>query len=287
MKTQKIFSSFPVSRELSNNSPADFKLVGFGIKHCRSGIEQIIPNIYNSGIHYSLIFNHEAVRVNIDGEDTELPPDTLILWDNISCKAKYGETGKKWHLSWLQFSGNSCEHAMKEHDIQLNTPVFFNNERIIRTYWEPFYEELNTQSRPDSSLLVHFITGIFLELKRLMFPSDHKAALIPESFVVLKQYIEEHYLGNLSLTQLASRIHLAPAYLSRKFKEYFGVSPLNYVILLRLNNAALCLRNHQLSIKEVAELSGYSDSLYFSRIFKRYMGKSPEMYRKKLHFEQN
>ncbi len=279
-KEQKIFSSFPLSQTLSDNSPTDLKLIGFGIRHCRSGVEQIIPNIYNSSEHYSLIFNHEKVNVNIDGKDTEFPANSLVLWDNKSSKAKYGENGKSWHLSWLQFSGSSCEYAMREYDVKINTPVCFHDERLIRTYWEPFYEELNTQSRPDSRLLVHFITGILLELTRNMYPMGHKTAPIPESFQALKQYIEDHYLECLSLAQLASRIHLAPAYLSRKFKEYFGVSPINYVTLLRLNNAALCLRNNQLSIKKVAELSGYTDSLYFSRMFKRYMGKSPEMYRK-------
>jgi YesN/AraC family two-component response regulator len=109
--------------------------------------------------------------------------------------------------------------------------------------------------------------------------------LVPESFLELKNYIEDHYKDKLTLAGLAGKIHLAPAYLSRRFKEYFGVSPLNYAILLRLNNAALCLRNPQLGIKEVAELSGYADSLYFSRLFKKHMGKSPEKYREKLYSE--
>ncbi len=282
MKNRAVFSSFPLSKSLCEDSHSDFKLIGFGLRHCRVGVEQIIPNIYNSGKHYSLIFNHDKVKVNINGDETELSPFTLFVWDNESCIVKYGTPGTQWHISWLQFSGSTLEQAMMEYGVKLNSPVRFNGERLIRAYWETFYDELYTTSRPDSRLLIHFITGILLELNRLMCPLENKTLVIPESFLELKHYIENHYKEKLNLAGLAARIHLAPVYLSRKFKEYFGVGPVDYVILLRLNNAALYLRNSQISIKEVAARSGYSDSLYFSRLFKKHMGQSPEKYRDKL-----
>ena len=77
-------------------------------------------------------------------------------------------------------------------------------------------------------------------------------------------------------------MHLAPAYFSRKYKEYFGQSPIDFIIARRLHDAILSLQNPELSIREAAESAGYQDCFHFSKLFRRHFGMSPRQFRKRL-----
>lgn len=280
-----MFSIWQTKRQLQLTATDRLRFIGFGIRHRRFGVEQIIPNIYNLSEHYSLIFNHDAVRVNIDGDITELPAHTLTLWDQ-SCRVFYGAPKQHWTLSWLQCRGEAIEQLLREHRTPLNFPVAFDGERLISHYWIPIFEECSEHLHPDVPVILNFIKGIFLEIDRSLRRSGDKDAKIPETFRSLRSYMEDHYTEKLTLDDLAARIHLAPVYFSRKFKEYFGIAPIDYVIALRLNDAALYLRNPDLTIQEVGEQVGYQDGLHFSKLFKRHFGSSPQLFRARL-FKDN
>ena len=64
------------------------------------------------------------------------------------------------------------------------------------------------------------------------------------------------------------------------FKEITGSSPLQYILKLRISNAQSLLENTDYTITEIANMVGYTNSLYFSRLFHKYIGMSPKEYRK-------
>lgn len=66
----------------------------------------------------------------------------------------------------------------------------------------------------------------------------------------------------------------------RCFKDFTGSSPQAYLTDMRIEQAKDLLSNTSFQIAEIAELVGYSDPLYFSRIFKKKTGYSPNEYKK-------
>lgn len=92
--------------------------------------------------------------------------------------------------------------------------------------------------------------------------------------------IETEYDQPLRLDDLASAAHLSPAQFSRVFKETFGISPIQYLIRLRIKHACHLLQRHNIPIADVAAQVGFVDFNYFSRQFKQVMGQSPRAYRK-------
>lgn len=90
-------------------------------------------------------------------------------------------------------------------------------------------------------------------------------------------YLEGHYKDELTLAELADRLHVSAAYLSRTFKALQGDSPINYLTNLRMQKARQLLRDEQLSVGEVASAVGYQDQYYFSKLFKRYFGAAPTL----------
>lgn len=92
--------------------------------------------------------------------------------------------------------------------------------------------------------------------------------------------IETRYDQPLTLDDLAGAAHLSQTHFLRLFKETFDVSPIQYLIRLRIARACYLLHDMRLTIADVARRVGFADHNYFSRQFKRLMGQSPRAYRK-------
>ncbi|WP_066196025.1 response regulator transcription factor [Gracilibacillus timonensis] len=92
-------------------------------------------------------------------------------------------------------------------------------------------------------------------------------------------YIEDHYMENCSLKEVADYVHLSPNYFSNLFKLEKGESFVNYITNLRINKSKILLSNTNMKIFEIAESVGYDDSNYFTTVFKRLTKKTPREYR--------
>ena len=98
-------------------------------------------------------------------------------------------------------------------------------------------------------------------------------------FLNILNYIDKNYNKNISLIDLANEACLNEKYFCKLFKEYFELSPWQYVLQTRLNKASAMLFDNNFNIKEIAFAVGFEDEFYFSRIFKKQFGMSPSEYK--------
>jgi transcriptional regulator GlxA family with amidase domain len=89
----------------------------------------------------------------------------------------------------------------------------------------------------------------------------------------------------LTLQEMADQTSFSVSHFSSEFRKSFGVSPIEYVLRFRIQQALYFLRDHNLPISEVASRVGFCDPFYFSKQFKKRCGVSPLTYRKKF-FQQ-
>lgn len=94
----------------------------------------------------------------------------------------------------------------------------------------------------------------------------------------VKKYVEEHYMNEIQLRDLAAVAHVSGSHLSVKFKKEVGCSFTEYLVRFRINKAKELFEHRFTSCKEVASMVGYADYTQFSKIFKKYTGKSPTEY---------
>ena len=92
-------------------------------------------------------------------------------------------------------------------------------------------------------------------------------------------YIDFHYMEQLSLETLAARFSVNKNYLSSRFHKETGRTVTAYINQIRINRAAGLLRHTSISIQQVAEQCGFADSNYFTRIFRKLVGVAPNEYR--------
>lgn len=91
----------------------------------------------------------------------------------------------------------------------------------------------------------------------------------------IMEYVAGHYNQSLSLSDAAKIVDLSPVYFGNLFKQQTGMSFRQYVTTIRLNQAENMLLNGENTVGEVAELCGFSDTFYFSKVYREQKGTSP------------
>ena len=94
--------------------------------------------------------------------------------------------------------------------------------------------------------------------------------------------IREHYMEDISLTSLSSKYNISMGHLSKMIKDNLKVNFSDYIASLRIQRAKELLRDDSMSIQEIAEIVGYNDYFYFTKVFKKIEGISPSKYRKSI-----
>ncbi len=94
------------------------------------------------------------------------------------------------------------------------------------------------------------------------------------------RYMDEHYMENLTLTQVAQTEFISANYLSHLFRRYLNTSFVQYLRMLRLNHAYSDLVNTKQSVTEIAMRNGFSNSTAFIQYFRDVYGKTPAKFRR-------
>lgn len=124
-----------------------------------------------------------------------------------------------------------------------------------------------------------------LEILDLLWQWDEFLQQVESSQGALQRemlsYIQQHYTEKITLGHLANQFHMSEKYLSRYFKQHFGLNFKQYLLHLRMMQAKHMLETSACSVLEVALSAGFPSVNYFIRTFKELYGVTPLQYRKK------
>jgi len=114
-------------------------------------------------------------------------------------------------------------------------------------------------------------------------PREHNRQvgnLAPDYIVKAQEYIVQHYSHPLSLADVAKHVGVSPAYLSAQFSKWCHKSFVEFVAEVRIKRAKELLSRTSRPVREIAEMVGYDNPCYFSKLFRKATGQSPRRYRK-------
>jgi len=135
----------------------------------------------------------------------------------------------------------------------------------------PFYEKICTYK------LLHLLTSFEREVAHYNHPEKENFERIARAV----QHMNRYYNSNYTLSDYAAMSNMSKYHFLRVFEQTVGSTPLEYRNNIRLEHAAYLLREEQLPVEEVGEITGYSSASYFSSAFKRKFGVSPKKYSRK------
>ena len=142
---------------------------------------------------------------------------------------------------------------------------------------KPFFETLlELWERKEYNKCIRTLYKIFDEIKE---KSPKGARSIPKAIAAGVEYMNNNYRSrNINVAQIASKCHVSETYFRKIYSAHFGISPIHALLDLRFNYAKNLLRSGYYEIKQVASLSGFSDTKYFRTAFKKRFGMTPNEY---------
>ncbi|MBO5369873.1 MAG: AraC family transcriptional regulator [Clostridia bacterium] len=148
--------------------------------------------------------------------------------------------------------------------------------------------EEHLSEMPDSDIAQKgLLLSCFVILKRLYDDnilhssneSQEPYIPIPHQLQILIKFMSDNYREQITLTKLASQVHLNPAYISSLFQKHLGYTFKEHLTNVRLNAASKLLKDSTASVEKIAFSCGFNSCNHFCKTFKKHMGISPSTYR--------
>jgi len=228
---------------------------------------------------YLFMFFYDPVTIRVNGTDRNHPAGHLMIWTPDQGHY-YGNSSRRWAHSWLHCEGAFVHRALRACRAPRNEPFALADPSALEDFLAALHEELTSHARPDGAIARNLFENWLRAAVRSN--TDYGKVPVPEKYLRVRRYIESHYTEPLTLERLAAMAHVSVPHFCSEFRKHFGTTPIELTIRLRMKEALHHLRNHRRRISEIAELVGYQDIYYFSKLFKKRFGASAREMRRRM-----
>lgn len=218
----------------------------------------------------------------IEGQKIPVQKNDLILINPNIPHTELGSKENPWEYIALGIEGVRFCYTEKDSPYDYSIHRIRSENTEIIWYLNTLVKEIKGKKANFDAVCQNLLELILLSLARSTkqdFRSVPRQKTTRECRLV-EQYINEHYSQDITLEMLSSMVHLNKFYLVHAFKNYKGLSPINYLQQKRIEEARHLLESTNYPITKIAEVIGFSSQSYFSQTFKRTMGITPNAYRK-------
>lgn len=231
------------------------------------------PCIRNNGfyMHHLLTVLDGYGIVECDGyKETVTKGDIFFIKKNVP--HSYYSIGDKFSTQWVTFDGTASECVFNAYEIS-NFILYkdINIEKITDSFDVLYKKALrNINDYELSSHLYTYITAFF---------NCKKVSKTSKALENAVQYIQKNYKTCITLDELAEKCQMNKFTFCREFKKSFSETPFDFILHTRVQEAKKLLTDSTQKIQEIASNTGFNDTGYFCRIFKRFEGFTPNEFR--------
>lgn len=214
-------------------------------------------------------------------EETIVPKGNMILFRPKEPQVYYYYAEDKTEVYWVHFTGSQVEDFLDHYELPKDENVFFTG--ISPDYpwiYNQIIQELQLQRVNYEELLRILLRHILLTINRYIKEQAQTGTDIINDMERAAHYFRENYTKNISIEQYAAEHLMSVNWFILSFKNVMKMTPMQYILSLRIAAAKGLLENSNKNINEISDAIGYDNPLYFSRLFKKHTGYSPSQYKK-------
>lgn len=246
------------------------------------------PGVHDYFLMHTVLSGHGSFSLNgnryICGEG-----DTFLIFPGALFQYIAAER-EPWHYAWAAFYGHRCEPLLQRLGLTPERPVARGADpRKSLT----MYRRLRRALRAEDPVLADLESEGLLRLllhELALADRPHRPqtppALSNAKRIVAQamRWLELQYDRPISIEQLSSSLGYHRTHLSKMFKETVGLSPMQYLMQLRLERGKSLLAS-SLTVEQIASSVGFSDPLHFSKQFRKKYGLSPVKLRHRMNVQ--
>jgi AraC-like DNA-binding protein len=207
------------------------------------------------------------------------PGDSFVIFPNELVSYR-SDDKDPWKYRWVAFKGTQSNSLLHRIGVSPSQPCSISMQpRRCGTLFYQLEKSLQ-KSGPTSDLESGGLLRLILAEYHTVQSPPQKIKISEAERQVDKavQWLQLQYSRSISIEEMAQNLGYHRTYLAKIFKIHTGMSPIQYLLKIRMERAAYLLVQDSLTIQQVAASVGYPDALYFSKQFKKWHGVPPSEY---------
>lgn len=219
---------------------------------------------------------------------TEISEGTMILLFPGEWHSYYPDKETGWSEYWVGFKGTNMDMRVENgffskkeplHRILVSSTIVSLYDNIIQfaTLEKSGYQQII------SGILLHILGLTYYKERNNSFTDTYTVDKINKARIIIKNHLSNEGVTPINPEQIATELGLGYTWFRRKFKEYTGVSPTQYMLQIKYIRAKEMLSTSETPISEIAFSLGFETIGQFSTFFKKKEGTSPKQFRENIH----
>ena len=215
------------------------------------------------------VFNGEAT-LRIDQHSFPLKQGSLfLLFPGVPYMI---DAQLNFVYTYIGFLGKRANQITDKYNLTASNCVFENLNNLEQLWIDGLATESEMLALSAESILLFSFAAIGKNFHHVQNKTQPEQTNVKK----IKDYIDINFANqSLSLQVISNELLYSPKYISTIFKKYYKIPLKTYLNIIRIENACALIEKEHDCVKEIAFLCGFSDPLYFSKIFKKKMGITP------------
>ena len=215
-------------------------------------------------------------------EPTIVTKGNMILFRPSEPQVYYYYAVDKTEVYWVHFTGWKVEEYLERYELPHDENVFYTGVSPDYPWiYNQMIRELQLQRVNHEDMISLYMHHIFITINRYIKERRETKNDTINDIERAAHYFKDNYNKQISIEQYAEEHLMSVNWFIHSFKSVMKMSPMQYIISLRIAMAKGYLENSTKNIAEISNEVGYENALYFSRLFKKYSGLTPTEYRKR------
>lgn len=223
-----------------------------------------------------------------NNKETIVPKGNMILFRPKEPQVYYYYAEDKTEVYWVHFTGSQVEAFLDHYELPKEDNVFFTGVSPDYPWiYNQLIRELQLKRVNYDEMLGILFHHILLVINRYMKEGKQTGNDMINEIERAARYFNDNFNKNISIEQYATKHLMSVNWFIHSFKSIMKLTPMQYILSLRISAAKAYLESTSKNITEIADAVGYDNALYFSRIFKKHTSYSPSEYKKIFIQEKN
>lgn len=270
-----------LKNNLFDDSDISIDILRVGQEHCnpRKKIEDSVRPCYS--LHFVMF--GRGVLIDPNGREYKIGKSEVFLMYENEMYKYYPDTKDPWSYLWVNFTGENIDKlfsvcGLTRDNVRVRISDYDTFVKLMRDMYEAF-DASETQQINCFSYFMLMIGKLITQARMGAISPKiaHKMRMIREILMYINNNFTSEFLSNETI---AHENGISVRGLTMLFEETLGMSPVEYINKYKVSVACERLKDGTASVGDTARWVGYDDEKYFSRVFKKVMGMTPQEYSK-------
>ncbi len=214
-------------------------------------------------------------------EPTVVTKGHMILFRPKEPQVYYYYSKDKTEVYWVHFTGWKVEEYLERYELPRQENVFYTGVSPDYPWiYNQIIKEMQLGRANCDEIISLYMHHILITINRYIKEGKQTKKDTIDEIERAAHFFKENYNKQISIEKYAEEQAISVNWFIHSFKSVMKMSPMQYIISLRINIAKGYLENSTKNISEIASEVGYENALYFTRLFRKYTGMTPTEYRK-------